>query len=103
MKKIFVSLVAVMSFTSYSWAAEAINIHDQVNNAQAPAHQIQSSSDKNKIQGNNIKMMDMDAHGKAAMSHQMMQNNHSAAHQNMAEMHMKMMESQTGQPELNRK
>lgn len=96
MKKILVSLVVVMTFTSYSWAAETIRIHDQVNNAQAPAHRIQSSPDKSEIQGDSIKMMNMDVHGKAAMSHEMMQNKSSAAHQNMVEMHKKMMKSPTG-------
>ncbi len=96
MKKILVSLVAIMTFSSYSWAAEKINIHDMVNNAQAPAHQIQSSSDKSAPQGESMKMMDMGAHDQAAMSHQMMQNNGAMAHQNMAEMHKKMMKSQKG-------
>jgi hypothetical protein len=38
-------------------------------------------------------MMDMSSHDQAAMSHEMMQNGNSAAHQDMAEMHKKMMKS----------
>ena len=38
-------------------------------------------------------MMDMSGHDQAAMSHDMMQNGNSAAHQDMAEMHNKMMKS----------
>jgi hypothetical protein len=41
-----------------------------------------------------MKMMDMSGHDQAAMSHEMMQNGNSAAHQDMAEMH-KNDESQT--------
>jgi hypothetical protein len=64
-----------------------MNMHDQVNNAQAPAHQMQSSAEKSAVQGESMKMMDMSGHDQAAMSHEMMQNGNSAAHQDMAEMH----------------
>lgn len=93
MKKIFVSFFAIMTVVSSSWAAEAMNMHDQVNNAQAPAHQIQSTPDKSAVQGDSMKMMDMSNHGQSAMSHEMMQNNTSAPHQGMAEMHKKMMKA----------
>ncbi len=39
MKKILVSFVAIMAAASSAMAAETMNMHDQVNNAQAPAHQ----------------------------------------------------------------
>ena len=39
MKKILVSFIAMMAVASSAWAAETMNMHDQVNNAQAPAHQ----------------------------------------------------------------
>ncbi len=39
MKKILVSFVAIMAVASSAMAAETMNMHDQVNNAQAPAHQ----------------------------------------------------------------
>ncbi|VTP12273.1 putative copper-binding protein PcoE precursor [Phytobacter ursingii] len=90
MKKNLLSLAAVMVFASSSWAVETTNIHEQVNNAQAPAHQMQSSSEKSDIQGDSMKMMNMDEHEQAAASHEMMKNNKSAAHQSMAEMHRKM-------------
>ena len=41
-------------------------------------------------------MMDMSSHDQAAMSHDMMQNGNSAAHQDMAEMHKKMMKAKPG-------
>ena len=90
MKKILVSFIAMMAVASSAWAAETMNMHDQVNNAQAPAHQMQSSAEKSAVQGESMKMMDMSGHDQAAMSHEMM---HSAAHQDMAEMHKKMMKS----------
>lgn len=40
MKKILVSFVAIMAAASSAMAAETMNMHDQVNNAQAPAHQM---------------------------------------------------------------
>ncbi len=89
MKKILVSFVAIMAAASSAMAAETMNMHDQVNNAQAPAHQMQSSAEKSAIQGDSMTMMDMSSHDQAAMSHDMMQNSNSAAHQDMAEMHKK--------------
>ena len=81
MKKILVSFIAMMAVASSAWAAETMNMHDQVNNAQAPAHQMQSSAEKSAVQGESMKMMDMSGHDQAAMSHEMMQNGNSAAHQ----------------------
>ena len=91
MKKILVSFVAIMAVASSAMAAETMNMHDQVNNAQAPAHQMQSTSEKSAVQGDSMTMMS--GHDQAAMSHEMMQNGNSAAHQDMAEMHKKMMKS----------
>ncbi len=59
MKKILVSFVAIMAAASSAMAAETMNMHDQVNNAQAPAHQMQSSAEKSAIQGDSMTMMDM--------------------------------------------
>ena len=84
MKKILVSFVAIMAAASSAMAAETMNMHDQVNNAQAPAHQMQSSAEKSAIQGDSMTMMDMSSHDQAAMSHDMMQNSNSAAHQGIA-------------------
>jgi hypothetical protein len=92
MKKILVSFIAMMAVASSAWAAETMNMHDQVNNAQAPAHQMQSSAEKVQFR-ESMKMMDMSGHDQAAMSHEMMQNGNSAAHQDMAEMHKKMMKA----------
>lgn len=56
MKKILVSFVAIMAAASSAMAAETMNMHDQVNNAQAPAHQMQSSAEKSAIQGDSMTM-----------------------------------------------
>ncbi|MEH2760645.1 copper-binding protein, partial [Klebsiella pneumoniae] len=61
--------------------------------AQAPAHQMQSTSEKSAVQGDSMTMMDMSGHDQAAMTHEMMQNGNASAHQDMAEMHKKMMKS----------
>ncbi|HAZ0557066.1 TPA: copper-binding protein, partial [Enterobacter hormaechei] len=96
MKKILVSFVAIMAVASSAMAAETMNMHDQVNNAQAPAHQMQSTSEKSAVQGDSMTMMDMSGHDQAAMSHEMMQNGNASAHQDMAEMHKKMMKGKPG-------
>ncbi|MEH0227076.1 hypothetical protein V6708_26355, partial [Klebsiella pneumoniae] len=57
MKKILVSFVAIMAVASSAMAAETMNMHDQVNNAQAPAHQMQSTSEKSAVQGDSMTMM----------------------------------------------
>ncbi|WP_313447878.1 copper-binding protein [Atlantibacter hermannii] len=96
MKKILVSFFAILAVTSSAMAAETMNMHDQVNNAQAPAHQMQSSAEKSAVQGDSMTMMDMSGHDQAAMSHEMMQNGNASAHQDMAEMHKKMMNGKSG-------
>lgn len=92
MKKILVSFVAIMAVASSAMAAETMNMHDQ-NNACAPAHQMQSTSEKSAVQGDSMTMMDMSGHDQVAMTHEMMQNGNASAHQDMAEMHKKMMKS----------
>ncbi len=57
MKKILVSFVAIMAVASSAMAAETMNMHDQVNNAQAPAHQMQSTSEKSAVQGDSSKRL----------------------------------------------
>ncbi|OSX81838.1 copper-binding protein, partial [Serratia marcescens] len=51
---------------SPAWAVETINMHDQVNNAQAPAHQFQTSANKRAVQGESMKMMDISGPEQAA-------------------------------------
>ena len=51
MKKDPCIAIAMMAVASSAWAAETMNMHDQVNNAQAPAHQMQSSAEKSAVQG----------------------------------------------------
>ncbi len=51
MKKILVSFIAMMAVASSAWAAETMNMHDQVNNAQAPAHQMHHPLKKVQFRG----------------------------------------------------
>ncbi|WP_413728134.1 copper-binding protein [Sodalis sp. RH19] len=89
MKKNLITLAVAMIFASSAWAAETVDVHDQINNAQAPAHQMMSSKQDAAIQGTDPKTMDMDEHGKAALSHENLKNSNSPVHQSMAEMHKK--------------
>lgn len=51
MKKYRISIFAGLWFNFIGWATETVNIHDRVNNAQAPAHQMQSAAAPVGIQG----------------------------------------------------
>lgn len=93
MKKSLIAAAAfAMTFVSYSWAAETADVHSQVNNAQAPAHQMMSSAKKHMVEGADSTMMNMDQHQQAMVAHETMNNGHAPAHQQMVDMHKKMME-----------
>lgn len=91
MKKIPISSTAMVAVTSSAMALEAISVHNQVNNVQTPAHQVQSSAIKSIVEEENMKMMDINGHDETAMSREMMQNSDSAVHQDTIEVHKKMM------------
>ncbi len=44
MKNIVLASLLGFGLISSAWATETVNIHDRVNNAQAPAHQMQSAA-----------------------------------------------------------
>lgn len=94
MNKILIATAFAMTFVSSTWAAETVNIHERVNNAQAPAHQMMSSTPKSAVDGVATKMMDMDEHQKAVVAHETVNNSNSDAHKKMAEQHKKMMGEQ---------
>lgn len=91
MKKIVLATVLGFGLVSASWAAETVNIHERVNNAQAPAHQIQSASVPSAVQGQTSRMAGMNQHEQAIIAHVTMNNGSAEAHQKMAENHQKMM------------
>ncbi|EGQ5322261.1 silver-binding protein SilE, partial [Enterobacter asburiae] len=51
MKNIVLASVLGLGLISSVWATETVNIHERVNNAQAPAHQMQSAAAPVGIQG----------------------------------------------------
>lgn len=91
MKNIVLASVLGLSLISTAWATETVNIHERVNNAQAPAHQMQSSSTPAAIQGAAPRMAGMDQHEQAIIVHETMNNGSADAHKKMAESHQKMM------------
>ncbi|ECO1315295.1 silver-binding protein SilE [Salmonella enterica subsp. enterica serovar Kentucky] len=91
MKNIVLASVLGLSLISSAWATETVNIHERVNNAQAPAHQMQSSSTPAAIQGAAPRMAGMDQHEQAIIVHETMNNSSADAHKKMAESHQKMM------------
>ncbi len=74
MKNIVLASVLGLSLISTAWATETVNIHERVNNAQAPAHQMQSSSTPAAIQGAAPRMAGMDQHEQAIIVHETMGN-----------------------------
>ncbi|VCZ65900.1 putative copper-binding protein PcoE [Escherichia coli] len=95
MKKILVSFVAIMAVASSAMAAETMNMHDQVNNAQHPPIRC-SQPLKSAVQGDS----DNDGYehdDQAAMSHEMMQNGNASAHQTWRRC-IKMMKGKPGPP-----
>lgn len=91
MKKLAITALIALSLTSTAWAAETTSIHDVVNNTQAQAHQMQSTTVPVKIQGSAQKMAEMNPHEQSIVAHDTMKNAGSDAHQQMADEHQKMM------------
>ncbi|SLS82994.1 hypothetical protein [Klebsiella pneumoniae] len=77
MKNIVLASLLGFGLISSAWATETVNIHDRVNNAQAPAHQMQSAEAPVGIE-------------RAAVAHEFMNNGQSGPHQAMAEAHRRM-------------
>ncbi|MFP2485799.1 Silver-binding protein [Enterobacter ludwigii] len=94
MKKILLSIVTIMAVTSSGWAAETINMHDQVNNAQATAHQTMAEMHKKMLKAGPCNTPEsaksfsaMNEHEKAAVVHN---GPSSVIHQQQAEKHRRM-------------
>lgn len=51
MNNIVLASLLGFGLISSAWATETVNIHERVNNAQAPAHQMQSAAAPVGIQG----------------------------------------------------
>lgn len=98
MKKILLSIVIIMAVTSSGWAAETINVHDQVNNAQATAHQTMAEMHKKMLKAGPSNTPEsaksfsaMNEHEKAAVVHETVNNGPSSViHQQQAEKHRRM-------------
>ncbi|EOV3157569.1 copper-binding protein [Enterobacter ludwigii] len=90
MKKIVLASVLGFGLISASWAAETVNIHERVNNAQAPAHQIQTASAPSAFRDEAPRMTGMNQHEQAIIAHKTMNNGAAEAHQKMIESHQQM-------------
>lgn len=98
MKNIVLAAVMGLGLISSAWASGTIDIHEQVNNAQAPAHQIQSASATNAIKGSTPQMASMNQHEQAVIAHETMTNGSADGHQKMVESHQKMMGNNSVSP-----
>lgn len=72
MKNIVLASLLGFGLISSAWATETVNIHERVNNAQAPAHQMQSAAAPVGIQGTAPRMAGMDQHEQAIIAHETM-------------------------------
>jgi hypothetical protein len=97
------NIVSLLGFglISSAWATETVNIHDRVNNAQAPAHQMQSAAAPVGI-GDCSSYAGMDQHEQAIIAHETMTNGSADAHQKMVESHQKMMGNTISRPSRQR-
>ena len=75
MKNIVLASLLGFGLISSAWATETVNIHERVNNAQAPAHQMQSSSTPAAIQGAAPRMAGMDPVSYTHLTHGRTQKN----------------------------
>ncbi|SFT44196.1 hypothetical protein SAMN05192562_101294 [Kosakonia arachidis] len=91
MKNIVLVSVLGLGVISTAWATDTVNIHESVNNAQAPAHQMQSASVPSAIQGSTPQIDGMNPHEQAIIAHETMNNGSADTHQKMMENHQKMM------------
>ncbi|QJT81025.1 copper-binding protein [Kosakonia sp. MUSA4] len=91
MKNIVLVSVLGLGVISTAWATDTVNIHERVNNAQAPAHQMQSASVPSAIQGLAPQIVDMNQHEQAIIAHETMNNGSADTHQKRVENHQKMM------------
>lgn len=98
MKNIVLASLLGFGLISSAQATETVNIHERVNNAQAPAHQMQSAAAPVGIRGTAPRMAGMDQHEQAIIAHETMTNGSADAHQKMVESHQRMMGSQTVSP-----
>jgi len=89
MKKIVLASLLGFGLISSAFATEAVNIHDRVNNAQAPVHQMQSAAAPVGVQTG------MDQHEQAIIAHETMTNGSADAHKKMMGSHQKMMGNNT--------
>ncbi|MFS2223839.1 silver-binding protein SilE [Pantoea sp. B65] len=91
MKNIVLASVLGLGLISTTWATETVNIHESVNNAQAPAHQMQSALVPSAIQGSAPQTVGMNQHEQAIIAHKTMNNGSADTHQKMVQNHQKMM------------
>ncbi|ADO49501.1 hypothetical protein [[Enterobacter] lignolyticus] len=94
MKKSIITAFIALGIASSAWAADAVDAHRQVNNAQAAAHQTAASAPAAAVAGNAMTMTEMNTHQKAMAAHASMNNSQAYAHQQQIEKHRKMMMAQ---------
>lgn len=92
MKNIVLASLLGFGLISSAWATETVNIHDRVNNAQAPAHQMQSAAAPVGIQGTAPRMTGMDQHEQAIIAHETMTTARRMRTRKWMESHQKMWE-----------
>lgn len=94
MKNVIIATALTLGIASSAWAVESVDIHAQVNNAQAFAHQKQSTASVDNINGSEMNMGMMNQHQSAIVAHETMNNAHANVHEQMVQSHKRMMGQQ---------
>lgn len=97
MKPVIYTTLFILSISSASWANGTVDIHQQVDNAQAAAHQRLSSAPTATppVAGDDISALDV--HQRAMIAHQAMDNGSASAHQQIIQRHQKLHDAEAKQ------
>ncbi|WP_370548564.1 silver-binding protein SilE [Edwardsiella tarda] len=90
MKLVIYTTLFMLSISGASWANGTVDIHQQVDNAQAAAHQRLSSVPTATAPATGDDINALDAHQRAMIAHQAMDNGSASAHQQIIQHHQKL-------------
>ncbi|MGG5798326.1 silver-binding protein SilE [Edwardsiella tarda] len=90
MKLVIYTTLFMLSISGANWANGTVDIHQQVDNAQAAAHQRLSSVPTATAPATGDDINALDAHQRAMIAHQAMDNGSASAHQQIIQHHQKL-------------
>ncbi|WP_370559664.1 silver-binding protein SilE [Edwardsiella tarda] len=97
MKPVIYTTLFILSISGASWANGTVDIHQQVDNAQAAAHQRLSSAPTATAPATGDDISALDVHQRAMIAHQAMDNGSASAHQQIIQRHQKLHDAEAKQ------